>query len=337
MIMNVYELLLNSIIRTFQQIRELVEQFIMSEALINLQIFYLIFILGLIIFIIGTSINIYKRNEIWLRSNFKIKFNLFETALLMITGIPLLKQVRENLKANLSFMFIDEKSHENLSAILTAILVLLSSLNYLLIKDVGQLWYVKILLVAISIILPFYTLLMVIDLYRFFVNRHIPKLIDEFRSAFVRNKKVRQSLKECSAYINKNIGKIIADAADSTNTEEKLLFIRDKFKNIWFNMFVVLLVNYKENGGELIEQLYKLNTSMTTQINIEKKKNRRLIMYEVFAVGAALFSVPVVMMINELLIGENSGLADPAANLIISRVIIFSIVALVIIRVLRKS
>jgi hypothetical protein len=188
-----------------------------------------------------------------------------------------------------------------------------------------------------SIILPYYIATLFLDMYRYYIGRAIPKLIDEFRSSFIRHNKIRPALKECSVYIDKGLGGIIARAADSTFIEESLDTLKHRFDNVWFNIFVVLLLNFKENGGELIDQLYRLNRTMTRYNNVEKKKNKRLIWYEVFAVCASLFSIPAIFLVNGLILGSDQGtLIDAKTNILISQVIGFSVLSLVIIRILRR-
>jgi hypothetical protein len=138
-------------------------------------------------------------------------------------------------------------------------------------------------------------------------------------------------------YIDKGLGRIISRAADSTFIEKSLHTLKNKFNNVWFNIFVVLLLNFKENGGELIDQLYRLNRTMTHYNNVEKKKNRRLIWYEVFAICASVFSIPAVFLLNSLVLGSNQGMpVDAQTNIMVSQVIGFSLLSLVIIRVLRR-
>jgi hypothetical protein len=188
-----------------------------------------------------------------------------------------------------------------------------------------------------GLVLPYYLATLFLDIYRYHIGRCIPKLIDEFRSSFIRHNKISPALKECSLYIDKGLGGIIARAADSTFIEQSLDTLKQKFDNVWFNIFVVLLLNFKENGGELIDQLYRLNRTMTRYNNVEKKKNRRLIWYEVFAVCASVFSIPAIFLVNSLILGSDQGLLiDAKTNIIISQVIGFSVLSLVIIRILRR-
>jgi hypothetical protein len=100
---------------------------------------------------------------------------------------------------------------------------------------------------------------------------------------------------------------------------------------------LVLILNFKENGGELTDQLYRLNRTMTRYNSIERKKSRRLIWYEVFAVSAVFLSIPAIFWMNEIILGKGSIIVDARTNMMISQVMAFSTLSLVIVRVLRKT
>jgi len=254
-----------------------------------------------------------------------------------ITTFFPLRWIKKDIKSSLTITLFEENTIGLISNIITLGIFLVSILLVLLLHKVGQLWYAKILLAGMGLILPYYLATLFFDIYRYHIGRTVPKLIDEFRSSFIRHNKIRLALKECSLYIDKGLGRIIARAADSTFIEQSLDTLKQKFDNVWFNIFVVLLLNFKENGGELIDQLYRLNRTMTRYNNIEKKKNNRLIWYEVFAVCASVFSIPAIFLINNLILGSEQGLLiDAKTNMIICQVIGFSILSLVIIRVLRR-
>jgi len=245
--------------------------------------------------------------------------------------------MKEDIKSSLSITLLEDNTIVLISSLITLVISLISALLVFLLQGIGQLWYVKILLTGMSIILPYYVATLFLDMYWYHISRAIPKLIDEFRSSFIRHKKIRPALKECSLYIDKGLGGIIARAADSTFIEKSLDTLKQRFDNVWFNIFVVLMLNFKENGGELIDQLYRLNRTMTRYNNVEKKKNNRLIWYEVFAVCASVFSIPAIFLLNSIILGSEQGLLiDAKTNIIISQIIGFSVLSLVIIRILRR-
>ncbi len=250
--------------------------------------------------------------------------------------LPVIRRIKKHYKTNLEFAFSKDSILNTISDVMIIIMAGFSITLILLLNRIGQLWYVKVMIIVMSIVLPYYLLSLVIDLHKYRMNTQIPKLIDEFRSAFLEHNKIKPALRECSRNVNKNIGRLMLQAADSSDTQKVLESMRDRIDNIWFSIFVVMLQNYKENGGDLIGQLYKLNNTMSTQLSIEKKKNRRLLWYEIFAVCASILSIPAVLWINRLIIGNDVSLIDPDTNLAICRVIAFSVLSLVVVRILRK-
>jgi hypothetical protein len=163
----------------------------------------------------------------------------------------------------------------------------------------------------------------------------IPSLIDSFRSSFISHNRIKPALLECSNNIDKRLGNIILRVSDSSDLNESLSRVRDRINDTWFNIFVALLMNYRENGGELIRQLYKLNKTITRYNNIEKKKNKRLIWYEFFTLAASIFSLPTIIFLNKMILGTNVGLYyDTTASF--ARIMIYSLLALLIVRVLRR-
>lgn len=267
----------------------------------------------------------------------RLQGNWFIDRLDRLTSIFPFGYIKQAIRANLTLRFSVDARIRAVTSALSIVLVLVSLFLVLLMKDIGQLWYVRVLLTGMCIILPYYLLALGFELYRYRINRQIPRMIDEFRSAFVRYGKVRPALKESSLYIDRGLGRLLVKAADSPFIGEGLEMLRSRMNNIWLNMFVILLTNYKENGGELIDQLYRLNRTMTRYGCIEKKKNRRLIWYEAFAVSAAVLSIPSILWMNALLLGrEATGLIDAQANMMIGRVIGFSLLSLLVIRILRK-
>jgi hypothetical protein len=254
-----------------------------------------------------------------------------------VTSLFPLGYIKNAIRGNLTLCFSTDVQIRALTSMACLALILASLVLLILMKDIGQLWYVKALLTGMCIILPYYVLALFFELYRYRLNRQVPRMIDEFRSAFVRHGKVKPALKECSLYIDKSLGKFLSKTADSPFIEEGLETLRNRLNNIWINMFVILLINYKENGGELIDQLYKLNKTMTRYGTIDKKKNRRLIWYEMFAVSAAVLSIPSILWMNSILLGRDAVvLIDAQANMIIGRVIGFSLLSLLVIRILRR-
>lgn len=297
-----------------------------------------VMITGFVFVLSGALISVYKGHPFSIPSARKRLsgdrlFKLVDN----VSSLYPIKLIRENIRTSLSFCLLEDTVSNLVSGLLAIAITGVSIFLAIMMRSVGQLWYVKFLIISMSLGLPYYVTTLLLDLYKYYIGRHIPHMIDEFRSAFIKHNKVKPAFKECSLYIDRGLGRIISRAADSSFIEESLNTLKDKFNNIWFNIFVVLVSNFKENGGELIGQLYRLNRTMTRYTNIEKKKNKRLIWYEIFAVTASVFSIPAVFWLNSIILGDNGGMIiDAGANLIISQIIGFCILSLVIIRILRK-
>lgn len=298
-------------------------------------------IMGIMLLLAGIGMNTYNIKSSFLyrpgRGGIKGGNSKMAGILDRMTSIQPLRMLREDIKLQLSMGQLEAERVKLCSNLILLGLVFLSVLNIFLLRNVGQLWYAKLLLFAISIFLPYYVLTLGFDLYKHYMSRHIPQMIDEFRSAFIKHRKVKPALKECCSHIDKSLARVMLRTAEAPYIEDNLMQLRDNFNNTWFNVFVALIINYKSNGGELIDQLYRLNKTMTRYNNIEKKKNKRLIWYELFAVAASIFSIPAIFWLNTAILGNDVGvLIDARSNVIISRIIGYSLLSLVVVRVLRR-
>jgi len=301
-------------------------------------LYIVMFFIGTVITSYGLVLNIYKKypGEKTLQLGYPILFHWVRW-LDRLTNILLLKYIKTMLRTAISFTLLEE---DLLTLVVNVLLFILTGSGvflFLLTQNIGQLWYVKVLTGLISFILPYYSAYLMLDIYKYRIDKQIPSFIDEFRAAFIKHRKVRPALKECSCHIDKSLSSVIYRIAETSDIDKSLVMLKQRFDNIWFNIWAVLLINFKENGGELVDQLYKLNRTMTRYLNIEKKKNRRLLWYEIFAVSAALISIPAVAWLNTAILGNSADMADPGANIVICRIIIFSIIALMVIRLIRKA
>jgi hypothetical protein len=260
-----------------------------------------------------------------------------ERFLNILTSFFPLNKIRERIEKGFEVTLLEEEKRKSISSLVTLLLAATGLLLSYFLFSRGQLWYARLMLSGMGLILLFYTATLFIDLYRHRITRHIPILIDEFRGVFVRYNKIRPALKEYSRYIDRSLGKIILRASDSVFLEDSLNTLKQQFDNVWFNIFTVLILSFKENGGELTDQLYRLNRTMTRYNSIERKKSRRLIWYEVFAVAAAFLTIPAIFWMNEIILGKCSIVVDASTNMMISQVMAFSALSLVIVRILRKT
>lgn len=293
-------------------------------------------LLGILLILIGTYISKYtktfteNRRKLSLINNIKyIKY------IELITNRFPFKILSRKLDSSISYFMLDNMVQRSIVAIFTLLLPIAGILLYSTLRIVLNLWYTRLVTLVLCVMVPFYIFTLAVDYMKYNLRLKIPLLIDSFRSSFMTNYRIKPALQECCINTDKSLGRIMSRVSDSSDLNESLCAIRERIDDTWFNIFILLLVNYRENGGELIAQLYKLNRSITRYNNIEKKKNKRLIWYEVFTVGASIFSLPVILLINKMILGTNVGqYYDATASF--AKIVMYSLSALLIVRVLRR-
>lgn len=254
----------------------------------------------------------------------------------VLTNLPILKKIKNSVKKSISYNIMEDYRLNIRANIITIVLVVVSILLIVFMWGIGQLWYVKLLLVALSIFFPFYILTFILDIIKGNIQKQVPLLIDEFTSAFVSTPKVKDAMLVTSKKIDKKLGNILGNIADSPYIEDGLALLKERLDNTWLNIFVTIIINHKTSGGDLVEQLYRLKSTVARYNKIQKKKDKRLVVYEIFAVLAAIFSVPLVFYVNTALLGTEITLVDAQSNVMISNIILSSMFALVVIRMLRR-
>ncbi len=301
-------------------------------------IYYVVAVLtGLVIILVGIMFTPFtSSHHDRQKGNIRNCLSKLQKPLIILTSFFPLMKIRERIEKGFEITLLEHEKRKSISSFITLLLVVTGFLLSFYLFTKGQLWYARFMLSAMGLILPFYTATLLIDLYTYRITRQIPMLIDEFRGVFIRHNKIRPSLKECSRYIDRGLGRIILRASDSVFLEDSLNTLKKQFNNVWFNIFTILILNFKENGGELTDQLYWLNRTMTRYNSLERKKSRRLIWYEVFAVAAAFLSIPAIFWMNEIILGKGSIIVDARTNMMISQVMAFSAMSLVVVRILRK-
>lgn len=302
----------------------------------NYQPYIIIILLGLLLILTGIGISAYK--GVLKESKYRIKrakAGRFIECLEVITEIFPLKYVSKRLDKALGYLILDNIIQRKLVAIFSILIPVAGLLIYCTIEAIMKLWYTKFVALALCFMVPYYTFTLALDYLRYSIKQRIPSFIDSFRSSFVSHNRIKPALQECCSNTNKHLARIMLRVSDSSDINDSLCAVRERINDTWFNIFVTLLINYRENGGELINQLYKLNKTITRYNNIEKKKNRRLIWYEFFTLGASIFSLPVIMLINRMILGANMRLYYNTAQAA-GKIAIYSLSALIIVRVLRR-
>lgn len=299
---------------------------------------YLIAVLtGILLILIGMYISIYanisdnsRRRRFMHISSYK-----YTKYLELLTNKFPLRIISAKLNSSISYFMLNENVQRSIVAISTIALPAAGILLFSSLRIALNLWYTRLITLVLCIMVPYYIFTLIVDYMKYNLRLKIPIFIDSFRSSFITHYRIKPALQECSRNADKSLGRIMLRVSDSRDINESLSEIRDRINDTWFNIFVLLLVNYRENGGELVAQLYKLNRTITRYNNIEKKKNKRLIWYEFFTIMTSLFSIPLILMINKTILGINPGQYYDVTSSF-SKIVIFSLLALIIVRILRR-
>ncbi|MDF2988999.1 MAG: hypothetical protein K0R50_4509 [Eubacterium sp.] len=310
--------------------------FEIMDAFLKNRLYLSLILIGSLFILAGVYISIYKNSLIVKtgkigNTSFKKHLRLLEN---LIYKFPF-KLLSIRLEKSLSYFMLQECTLRNLVMVSTLIIPVIGLLIYLALLEALTLWYTKLVTLVLCMMVPYYVFTLIADYMKYSLKLKIPTLIDSFRSSFMMHYRIKPALLECSKNIDRSLGRIISRASDCSDLNESLSRMREKVNDTWFNIFVLLLVNYRENGGELIAQLYKLNRTITRYNNIEKKKNKRLIWYEVFTVAASIFSLPVILLLNKIILGVNPELYYDSTSSF-ARIAIYSLGALLVVRILRK-
>ncbi|QNU68685.1 type II secretion system protein F [Ruminiclostridium herbifermentans] len=310
--------------------------FQLQDAILSNKLYLSMVLVGAFLILLGLYVSIYKKSFSKNKKQLRLaNIHRYIKYIEFITNRFPLKVLSNKLSESISYFMLETVMQRGIVALLSIVLPFSGVLLYLLISGGLNLWYTRFFALSLCIMLPYYIFTLVVDYMKYNIRLKIPLLIDSFRSSFMMNYRIRPALQECGKRTNKALGRIILRASDSSDLNESLCTIRDKVNDTWFNIFVLLILNYRKNGGELIAQLYKLSRSITRYNNIEKKKNKRLIWYEVFVILTSIFSLPAIILLNKMLLGLSAwSYYDTTAAF--TKVMIFSVMALVIVRTLRR-
>lgn len=301
-------------------------------------VYQIFFALGTFVFIGGILFAIEISPLKKSRNKFKISrvLNAFKKAD-DFSNKYLLKKIKQNVKEGL-VLFIESDETLSIAAFITAVTMIASGLFLgTLLTIFGTIWYTKTLLFLVGLILPYYAATLFLDYLKMKSISQIPVFLDEFRGAFSREGRLIPALIESGLSIDKTLGRLIYRAAGNAQPIKSLRHLKKRINNVWFDIFVTILENYKSNGGELILQLYRLNRTMTRQMNIDKKKNKRLVLYEMFAISSAIVGIPICIYLNGIFLGTSFTYGSVENNVLLVKLTIYCLLALVVTRLLRKA
>ncbi len=310
--------------------------FQLQDIILSNKLYLSMVLIGTLFILSGLYVSIYKKsfskNKKQLRLVYIVRYIKY---IELITNRFPLKILSDKLNEVMFYSMLEAVMQRGIVALLSLVLPCSGILLYLMISEGLNLWYTRLITLSLCIMLPYYIFTLAVDYMKYNIRLKIPLLIDGFRSSFMMHYRVKPALQECGKRTHKALGRIILRASDSSDLNESLCEIRERVNDTWFNIFVLLILNYRENGGELIAQLYKLSRSITRYNNIEKKKNKRLIWYEVFVILTSIFSLPAIILLNKMILGLSAwSYYDTTAAF--TKVMIFSVMALVIVRTLRR-
>lgn len=250
--------------------------------------------------------------------------------------LPVIKFLKKDIEDNL-ILCVDKNNAKILSVMIIILSLIISIIILFYFADIGEIWYTKVLNIIFSIVLPYYTLSLCFDYIKFGIHRKVPEFIEQFKSSYIQHRRIKPALIDSAKYLG-IAGKLVIRAAEYPDFEKGLDNLKETINETWFNIFIDLIKSSRESGGDLLTQLYRLNRTMTSIVNTEKKKNRRLIWYELFTVMSVIVGVPLIYMVNNKIINEMmiSNTSTLYTNFAFSRIIIYSIIALVITRLVRK-
>lgn len=297
----------------------------------------ILLLLGSLIVIIGMVLPSIKSRESRAKDIFLMKsMMMLSNKLIIFSKNPVGLRLYKNIKKTLILYVFDELKLSYYSGLISYLTVFSGFSFGIWLSCFGNVWYTRLVLFIAATLLPYYVITLLGDVIRMRFNRAIPLFFDEFRGAFIRSGRIVPSIRESSLLVDRRLGIIIRRSVDGRNPIEGLTNLKEGFENIWFSIFVSMLENYKNNGGELIVQLYRLNRSITRMNNLEKKKNKRLLLYELFAIGATAVGIPVCIYINHMILGSGFDQLDVENSGVVLKVIMYCLIALVITRILRK-
>lgn len=310
--------------------------FKIMEAFLQNRLYLSLVLIGTLFILQGIYISIYKNSVIGKTTKQAIsRFKKNQWFLdRLIHKFPF-KLLSLKLEKSLSYLTLQENTLRKLVMVSSLVIPVIGLLIYIALLGALTIWYTKLVTLILCMMVPYYIFTLIVDYMKYNLKLKIPALIDSFRSSFMIHRRIKPALLECSKNIDRSLGRVISRASDCNDLNESLSRMREKINDTWFNIFVLLLVNYRENGGELIAQLYKLNRTITRYNNIEKKKNKRLIWYEVFTVAASIFSLPAIILLNKIILGVSPGLYYDSA-LSFAKVVLYSLGALLTVRILRR-
>lgn len=137
-----------------------------SEFLYSHLPYVIVILTGLVSILIGLVLNSFHRPAFRLNRE-KIALYLATIARIMdkVTSFFPLRRMKKDIISSLSITLFEDDVILLISGFITLTISLVSVLLAFLLHGVGQLWYVKILLTGMSMILPYYVATLFLDMF----------------------------------------------------------------------------------------------------------------------------------------------------------------------------
>lgn len=203
---------------------------------------------------------------------------------------------------------------------------------------ISEVWYVQVLAIVFSMYMPFYLLSLIQGVLIQSINNKIPSIIEEFRITFDETPRTQIALRQTGEEVGGKIGYLLIQTANSSNFSNSLLFLKDRIRNVWFSAFASKVLQHHENGGDLIGQLYGLSLKISTYNNLEKKRNFRVVLYEILLICVVIGTIPFSNLILHLFADESFfNVMTHELSTYTSLFIITSLCALIVLNTIKKG
>jgi hypothetical protein len=248
--------------------------------------------------------------------------------------------LKNYFRKNLEFL-TDSKDKEIIFVNNLLVLYFFSSFFFLFFfSNFTEVWYSSVLFVFFSFFLPFFLISLFLDVNKVKFNKLIPECVDEFRSAFIQTNKISDSLFITSENIrikNKKVANLFKQLAESQNLKDDLELLKKRYKNVWLNIFFNLILNYRNNGGDLVGQLHKLNVLIARNTLIVKRRNQKIIMFEIFIILILILGIPFIYYFNNSITQSFNSFSGFINDLNIVKMLISGVLGLIVNEFLRRK
>ena len=173
------------------------------------------------------------------------------------------------------------------------VFLLASALFFVLTLSYAKIWYIFLLNLTMSLIIPFLIFNMYYDFMVKRLIKQLPEAIDEFCSSYRRYNKIYHALRDSYPNMPRMIAKEFERLykSYSVNFEEGLEYFRGRVKNEWASIFVSLLLINHTQGGNITDQLDDLNSEIENAIVSKDKTSSKMLGFKLISLSGVLLVV----------------------------------------------